>query len=85
MLHRDRDRDLLVLVLEVHTFLVAVAAAAVRWPVVGTGVVQVAGIDVLLWNSVHDSAHQISVVWQVVMGGEEYDAGDCYFFGVGVA
>lgn len=81
MLHRDRDRDLLVLILEVHTFLVV----AVRWPVVGTGVVQVAGIDVLLWSSVHDSAHQISVVWRVVMGGEEYDASDCYFFGVEVA
>lgn len=57
MLHHDRD--LLVLVLEVHTFL---AAAAVRWLVVGTEVVQVAEIDVLLWNFVHDLAHQTSVV-----------------------
>lgn len=56
MLHHDRD--LLVLVLEVHTFL----AAAVRWLVVGTEVVQVAEIDVLLWNFVHDLAHQTSVV-----------------------
>lgn len=76
------DRDPLALVLGVHTFLAAVAAA-VRWLVVGTEVVQVAGIDVL-WNFVHDLAHQISVVWQVAMGGGEYGAGDCYFFGAGV-
>ena len=77
------DRDPLALVLGVHTFLAAVAAA-VRWLVVGTEVVQVAEIDVLLWNFVHDLAHQISVVWQVAMGGGEYGAGDCYFFGAGV-
>lgn len=79
MLHRDRD--FLVRVLEVHTSL---AAAAVRWPVVGTEVVQGAGTDVLLSNSVHDSDHQISVVLQVVMGVGEYGVDVDYFFGVEV-